>query len=49
MLDETQDFEDEQWLNTKISQFKLEEDDNYQKGALSCALCFTPVSFYYSK
>lgn len=47
--DETLDFEDEEWLNAKISEFKIAKDENYRKGTLSCALCFTPVSYYYLK
>ncbi len=47
--DESLDFEDEEWLNAKIAQFKISKDCHYIKGTLSCALCFTPVSFYYNK
>ena len=46
-LDENQDFDDEKWLSKKLSKFKISKD--YQKGTLSCALCFTPVSFYFSR
>ena len=48
-IDERLDLEDEEWLNAKIADFKISKDENYVKGTLSCALCFTPVSFYYSK
>lgn len=49
IIDERLDLEDEEWLNAKIADFKIAKDKNYVKGTLACALCFTPVSFYYSK
>ena len=47
--DENKDLQDAKWALEKLSRFNQTEHKNYIKGTLSCAMCFTPVSFFYKR